>query len=41
MSARHEAEVFQSSISSWSSKIITLGTVASSQRISGSRHDSR
>ena len=26
---------------SWSSKIITVGTVANSQRISGSRHDSR
>jgi hypothetical protein len=39
-SARHAADVFQSSMISWSSKIITLGTVESSQRISGSRHDS-
>ena len=41
MSARHDVEVFQSSMISWSSKIITLGTVESSQRISGSRQDSR
>ena len=36
---RHE--MFQSSSTSWSSKIIAVGTVASSQRMSGSDHDSR
>jgi hypothetical protein len=34
--ARQAAEVFQSSTTSWSSKIITDGTVDSSQRTSGS-----
>ena len=34
-------EMFQSSLTSWSSKIIAVGTVESSQRISGSDHDSR
>ena len=33
--------MFQSSWTSWSSKIIVLGTVESSQRMSGSDHDSR
>jgi hypothetical protein len=37
MSRRQAAEVFQSSMISWSSKIITVGTVANSQRTSGSR----
>jgi hypothetical protein len=40
-SRSHSHEMFQSSMTSWSSKIITLGTVASSQRMSGSVHDSR
>ena len=34
-------EMFQSSLTSWSSKIIAVGTVESSQRMSGSDHDSR
>ena len=34
-------DVFQSSWTSWSSKIIAEGTVESSQRIVGSPHDSR
>jgi len=38
--ARQAAEVFQSSIISWSSKIIEDGTVDSSQRTWGSLHDS-
>ena len=33
--------VFQSSRRSWSSKIIAVGTVESSQRIAGSDHASR
>ena len=41
MSTRQAWEVFQSSRMSWSSKIIALGTVESSQRMSGSSHDSR
>ena len=36
---RHE--MFQSSWTSWSSKIIVVGTVESSQRMSGSDQDSR
>lgn len=40
MSATQEALVFQSSMTSWSSKIMQLGTVDSSQRISGSSQDS-
>ena len=40
MSRRQAAEVFQSSAMSWSSKIIEDGTVESSQRTSGSVHDS-
>jgi hypothetical protein len=32
--------MFQSSMISWSSKIIALGTVESSQRMSGSVHES-
>ncbi len=39
--SRHVAEVFQSSRTSWSSKIIADGTVDSSQRTSGSDHESR
>jgi len=39
-SATQSHEMFQSSITSWSSKIIVDGTVDSSQRISGSDHDS-
>ena len=34
-------EVFQSSRMSWSSKIIALGSVESSQRLTGSDHASR
>ena len=37
---RQTAEVFQSSWMSWSSKIIAVGTVRSSQRTSGSLQDS-
>ena len=40
-SATQSHEMFQSSITSWSSKIIALGTVESSQRMSGSLHASR
>ena len=40
MSRRQAFEVFQSSRTSWSSKIIEVGTVDSSQRTSGSSHDS-
>ncbi len=39
--AFHAAEVFQSSWTSWSSKIIAVGTVDSSQRSVGSLHASR
>ena len=41
ISRTQASEMFQSSWTSWSSKIIVLGTVASSQRMSGSLHDSR
>ena len=41
MSATHASEMFQSSWTSWSSKIIPLGTVESSQRTTGSPHASR
>ena len=41
MVATHSADVFQSSMTSWSSKIIAVGTVESSQRIGGSLHASR
>ena len=41
ISRTHSAEMFQSSLTSWSSKIIAVGTVESNQRISGSDHDSR
>ena len=41
ISSTHDHEMFQSSDSSWSSKIIVDGTVESSQRMSGSVHDSR
>ncbi len=40
-SSTHSQEMFQSSITSWSSNTITLGTVDSSQRMSGSVHASR
>ena len=40
ISRRHSSEVFQSSRMSWSSKIIALGTVESSQRFAGSDHAS-
>ena len=40
MSASQAALVFQSSMTSWSSKIMQLGTVESSQRTSGSSQDS-
>ena len=33
--------MFQSSITSWSSKIIALGTVEISHRMAGSRHESQ
>ena len=38
ISVTHSIDVFQSSWTSWSSKIIALGTVESSQRITGSPH---
>ena len=41
ISSTQSHEMFQSSWTSWSSKIITVGTVESSQRMSGSDHDSR
>ena len=41
ISSIQESEMFQSSWTSWSSKIIVDGTVESSQRMSGSDHDSR
>jgi hypothetical protein len=41
ISCFHLAEVFQSSRMSWSSKIIELGSVDSSQRFAGSVHASR
>jgi hypothetical protein len=41
MRSTQAAEVFQSSCTSWSSKIMPLGTVDSSQRTAGSDHDSR
>ena len=41
MSWRQACEVFQSSRTSWSSKIIDDGTLDSSHRTSGSVHDSR
>src|SRR3954468_1816642 len=41
ISRTHSADVFQSSCTSWSSKIIALDTVESSQRIVGSDHESR
>jgi hypothetical protein len=40
ISSTHACDVFQSSCTSWSSKIIALETVDSSQRITGSPHDS-
>ena len=39
--ATQSREVFQSSMTSWSSKIIAVGTVDSSQRTAGSHHASR
>ena len=41
ISSTHDCEMFQSSLTSWSSKIIVDGTVESSQRMSGSDQDSR
>ena len=41
ISRTQTSDVFQSSWTSWSSKIIAEGTVESSQRIVGSPHDSR
>ena len=41
ISSTHASDVFQSSTTSWSSKIIADGTVDSSQRIGGSVHASR
>ena len=41
ISSIHDSEMFQSSLTSWSSKIIVEGTVERSQRMSGSDHDSR
>ena len=35
----HAAEMFQSSTTSWSSKIMALGTAENSQRIMGSPQD--
>ncbi len=40
MSVTHVSEMFQSSIISWSSKIITLGTTESIHRSHGDDHDS-
>jgi hypothetical protein len=40
-SRTHSVDVFQSSCTSWSSKIIALETVDRSQRIVGSDHESR
>jgi hypothetical protein len=41
ISCRHACELFQSSRMSWSSKIMKLGTLASSHRTPPSSHDSR
>ena len=41
ISATQSRDVFQSSMTSWSSKIIAVGTVESSQRTDGSHHESR
>ncbi len=41
MSSIHDSEVFQSSWTSWSSKIIALGIVECSQRIAGCIQASR
>jgi hypothetical protein len=41
MVRRHSAEVFQSSWTSWSSNTIAVGSVDSTQRMSGSLHASR
>ncbi len=41
ISRTQDSEMFQSSWTSWSSNTIVLGTVDSSQRRSGSLHDSR
>jgi hypothetical protein len=40
-SSSHSSDVFQSSWTSWSSKIIALDTVDRSQRIVGSVHESQ
>ena len=41
MSRRHDHDVFQSSRMSWSSKIIAVGSVESSHRMTGSDQVSR
>jgi hypothetical protein len=41
ISSSHAIDVFQSSWTSWSSKIIATPTVDSSHRITGSPHDSQ
>jgi len=41
ISRTHAHDVFQSSCTSWSSKIIALETVDSSQRVAGSLQASR
>ena len=41
ISSTQASEMFQSSLTSWSSKIIAVETVESSQRIAGSLQDSR
>jgi hypothetical protein len=41
ISRTQRAEMFQSSCMSWSSHTMAVGTLASSQRITGSPHDSR
>ena len=41
ISATQSRDVFQSSMTSWSSKIMAVGTVESSQRTEGSHHESR
>jgi hypothetical protein len=41
MSSSHSPEMFQSSWTSWSSNTIAVATVESSQRMTGSPHDSQ
>ena len=40
ISRTHESEMFQSSIMSWSSKIIAVGTTEKNQRSTSGAHDS-